>query len=214
MPMGRRTINSIGAIAAVGIVAGVYFGVAAPILSQRAATETELQQAQTLGEGYQTKLQNFRSGISDEAQEAQNTAELFQSLVSESIDIESASRAIAAALPPGVKLDSFNFGAAQQVATLASEPLTISGYTAPAEFGGEDAAATGGEATAVDPSAPISGFNRIPFTIKVTAGSYDELADYLNSLAEQPRLMSVVSIDTSRAETVSATVYAFAFAGR
>lgn len=214
MPMGRRTINSIGAIAAVGIVAGVYFGIAAPILSQRAATETELQRAQTISEGYKAKLFAFRSGISDEAQEAQNTADLFQSLVPESIDIESASRAIAAALPAGVKLDSFSFGTAQQVASLASEPLTISGYAPPAEFGGKDAAAKGGEATAVDPSAPISGFNRIPFTIKVTAGSYDELAEYLNGLAEQPRLMSVVSIDTSRSETVSATVYAFAFAGR
>lgn len=213
MAMGRRTINSIGAIAAAGIVAGVYFGVASPILTQKSVKEGELQQAQMLGEGYQAKLDNFRGGISDEAQEATNTAELFRSLVSESIDIESASRAIASALPSRVRLDSFNFGAAQQVASLENVPLTIGGYTPPTEFGGGEGAATGEGTTAVDPSAPISGFNRIPFTIKVTADSYDDLASYLNSLAEQPRLMSVVSIDTSRADTISATVYAFAFAG-
>lgn len=237
MAMGKRTVNSLGVIAAAIILGGVYFGVASPILTQKAATEIELEQAKLIGQNYATKLSEFQGGQTDKTLAATQTMELFQGLVSESIDIESASRAIAASLPSGVKLDSFDFGSAQQVSSLQLTPLTISGFTPPAEFSGtapgaaqapaaknqQDAVKGAGGSKenlapaangAVDPSALISGFNRIPFTIKVTADSYGELSEYLNSLSQQPRLMSVVSIDTSRSTSVSATIYAFAFAGR
>lgn len=235
MALGRKTVNSLGALAAVGILAGAYFGVASPIIESNSKVEAELLQAQQIGASHTNKLSSFQGEGDDATRAATETMATFQSLVAGSIDIESASRAIASALPPGVKLESFDFGATQPVAAVQSAPLTITGFTAPAEFTGaapvaetpaetsqEDAVADAGAekenlapeaAASVDPSAPISGFNRVPFTIEVTANSYGELSEYLNSLSQQPRLMSVVSIDSNRSETVSATIYAFAFSG-
>jgi len=238
MAMGKKTVNSLGILGVAVIAGGAYFGIAAPILSEKKAVEVEYEQAQLLNQTYSTKLSEFSAGATDETRAAQDTQILFDGLVSDSLDIESASRAIAASLPEGVKLESFDFGAVQQVSDLQMTPPTISGFTPPTEFAGggaADAAAAAPEPTneqdavegaggevenladsgpqAVDPSAPIDGFNRIPFTIEVSAGSYTELAEYLNSLSDQPRLMSVVSVDSSRADAVTATIYAFAFAG-
>ena len=240
MAMGKRTVNSLGVLGVAIILGGAYFGLAAPVLTERSSTELEYEQAQQLSLSYTGKLSSFQNGQSEESRAATETMELFQGLVSETLDIESASRAIAASLPGGVKLESFDFGSAQQVASLQEAPLGIDGFTAPPEFAEgagatpaapapesqEDAVESAGGtaenpvATAVgeqgvNPDAPISGFNRIPFTIKVSASSYIELSAYLNSLAEQPRLMSVVSVDSNSTEgAVTATVYAFAFSGR
>lgn len=235
MAMGRKTVNSLGVLVAAVILGGSYFGIVSPIIAGNASAGQELEQAKIIGQSYASKLETFKNGATEETQAATDTMTAFQSLVAQSIDIESASRAIAAALPEGVRLESFNFGATQPAAEIQSVPLNIAGYVAPPEFsetaapaegtgeqnqadsvddagGTEENLATG--PTVVDPSAPISGFNRIPFTIKVTANSYPELAAYLDSLAQQPRLMSVVSIDSSRSEAVSATIYAFAYSGR
>jgi len=225
MAMGRQTTNVFGSIIAVAIIVGAYFGVAAPILNGKSANETELAEAKQLNSSYVQKLSQFSSDAqSPEVQKATASLEEFKRLVPGSIDIESASRAIADSLPSGVKLGSFNFGAAQQVSSLKLPEPSLSGFTAPTEFaqiGGEanstttstgpnDTSSTSG--TAPSSSGATSGFTRIPFTIEVTAGSYDELAEYLNQLSDQPRLISVVSVDSSRTETVSAKVYAFAFA--
>lgn len=237
MAMGKRTVNSLGVLGVALVLGGAYFGVAAPILSGKNAIELELQQAQQLGSSYEAKLLSFENGDSDATRAATDTMELFDGLVPDSLDIESASRAIAASLPSGVKLESFTFGATQQVSTFTGSPLGLTGFTAPTEFaagdpaaaapapaaGEQDAVATAnGTAAAptaevaqgVDPNAPAAGFNRIPFTISVSAGSYAELSAYLNSLSEQPRLMSVVSVDSNRSDAVTATIYAFAYSGQ
>ncbi len=215
MAMGKNTITGIGVAIAASLLVGSYFGVAAPLIAINSTTATELEQAEQLGNNYVAKLARFAGGESEEIRSALQTTDEFNSYVSETLDIESASRAIAASLPSGVKLDSFNFGAAQSVSALADAPVSIGAFTPPAEFGAS--AEGGGEAAAgaaVDPTAPLSGFNRVPYTIKVSAGSYSELAEYLNSLSRQPRLMSVVSVDSSISEGVTATIYAYAFAGR
>lgn len=238
MAMGKKTVNSLGVLGIAVIAGGAYFGLAAPLLAQTKATELELQQAQQLSQSYTSKLTGFQGGQSDETKAATDTQALFEGLVAESLDIESASRALAASLPSGVKLESFDFGAIQQVSSLQDNPTSISGFQAPPEFAGGGAAAApapaaasqeeavdsaGGSSAAapavegeqgVNPDAPISGFSRVPFTIQVTADSYAQLSAYLNSLSGQPRLISVVSVDSTRAETISATIYAFAFSGR
>lgn len=217
MAMGKNAITGIGALVAVGLLAGAYFGVAAPLIAINSTTETELAAAEQIGDALTNKLARFAGGENDETRKATQTMDEFNGYVSETLDIESASRAIAASLPAGVKLDSFNFGAAQPVSTLGDAPVSIGTFTPPSDFGGGASAGGGAQDTgteAVDPTAPLSGFNRVPYTIKVSANSYGELADYLNSLSQQPRLMSVVSVDSSRAEGVAATIYAYAFAGR
>jgi hypothetical protein len=238
MAMGKRTVNSLGVLGVALVLGGAYFGVAAPILSGKNAIELELQQAQQLGSSYEAKLLSFENGDSDATRAATDTMELFDGLVPDSLDIESASRAIAASLPSGVKLESFTFGATQQVSTFTGSPLGLTGFTPPTEFAAGDAAApapaapaageqdavatangtaaapTAEVAQGVDPNAPTAGFNRIPFTISVSAGSYAELSAYLNSLSEQPRLMSVVSVDSNRSDAVTATIYAFAYSGQ
>lgn len=213
MAMGKNAITGIGAVVAIGLLAGAYFGVAAPLIAINSTTETELASAEQIGDSLTAKLARFAGGENDETRKATQTMDEFNSYVSETLDIESASRAIAASLPAGVKLESFSFGDAQAVSTLSDAPVSIGSFTPPTDFEAASEGATA-ETTAVDPSAPLSGFNRVPYTIKVSAGSYGELADYLNSLSQQPRLMSVVSVDSARAETVTATIYAYAFAGR
>lgn len=233
MAMGKNTVNAIGAVAAASILAGAWFGAASPLLNQKKEAESQMVQAEAIGKGYSNKLSGFQGDKNRTIEEASRTIGNFQSLVSKSIDIESASRAIANSLPSGVTLSSFDFGSAQSVAKLKSAPMTIDGYSAPSEFSSTskpksakaqnetDTVAEAGGSTetasgpkAVDPNAPITGFNRVPFTIKVTANSYDDLAKYLDKLKSQPRLMNVVSVDSSKTENVSATIYAFAFAGR
>lgn len=233
MAIGKNTVNAIGVVAAASILAGAWFGAASPLLDQKKEAETQMAQAEIIGKGYSNKLSSFQGDKNRTIEEASRTIGNFQSLVSKTIDIESASRAIAKSLPSGVTLTSFDFVSAQSVSKLSSSPLSISGYSAPSEFSGTskpktekaqnqtDAVTEAGSSTsstagpkAVDPNAPIVGFNRIPFTIKVTANSYDDLAKYLDKLRSQPRLMNVVSVDSSKTENVSATIYAFAFAGR
>lgn len=236
MAMGKRTVNSLGVLGVALVLGGAYFGVAAPLIAGKNSVQIELDQAQQLELSYSAKLKNFQSGENDTTRQATETMNLFDGLVPDSIDIESASRAIASSLPSGVTLNSFTFGATEQVTSVTGTPLALTGFTPPSSFGAADAAATAttppaeqdpvaatdgsGEtpvaegAQGVNPSAPASGFNRIPFTIEVSAGSYAELSDYLNSLAEQPRLMSVVSVDSSRSDAVTATIYAYAYSGQ
>jgi len=235
MAMGKRTVNSLGVLGVVLVLGGAYFGVAAPLISEKNSVQIELDQAQQLELSYSAKLKNFQSGENDTTRQATETMELFDGLVPDSIDIESASRAIAASLPSGVTLNSFTFGDTQQVTTVTGSPLALTGFTPPESFAAvEGTAATtappaedpvaatdeSGEtpvaegAQGIDPNAPAAGFNRIPFTIDVSAGSYAELSAYLNSLAEQPRLMSVVSVDSSRPEGVTAKIYAYAYSGQ
>lgn len=231
----NRTVNSLGVLAVAAILGGTYFGVVSPILAEKSSIELEIAQAEMIGQNYSTKLTNFQNGDSDESKAATDVMELFQGLVPETMDIESASRAIAASLPSGVKLDSFDFGAPTQVAPFKGSPMSISGFAAPSQFtstgvvppapaettqedavknaGGSEQPAAGGD-QAVNPNAATSGFQQIPFTIQVSASSYSELAEYLNSLSDQPRLMSVVSVDSTRSDSVSAKIYAFAFSGK
>lgn len=233
MAIGKNTVNAIGAVTATAILAGAYLGVAAPLLEDKKSNETQMIQAESMGKGYANKLSEFKGGKSQAVEEATKTMNVFQRLVTKSIDVESASRAIAASLPSGVSLVSFDFGSAQSVSKMSGSAMNIGGYAAPSEFSGtskgktpkaqnqSDAVTNAGGSTdktagpkAIDPNAPIVGFNRIPFTIKVSANNYDDLAKYLDEISNQSRLMNVVSVDSSRTDKVSATIYAFAYAGR
>lgn len=232
----KRMIGTIGAFSAMVLIGGTYMGVVSPLLEEKQSVEMQIDNANTLNDSYLKKLSGFKSGENDETRKAADITATFNSLVAGSIDIESASRAIAASLPSGVKLSSFNFGAMQKVTSRQSSPVSISGFTAPSEFSNKAEVAPAAKATSqedavneaggstenlapqkaagVDPAAPVSEFNRIPFTIEVSASSYGELSKYLDSLSQQPRLMNVVSVDSSRSDSVSAKVYAFAFAGK
>jgi len=239
MAMGKTGLNAVGGLIAAVIVAGGCFGIALPVLNGKANAEQELSSSRQLGETYTKKLTELSSGVTDPSQGQSVAVSLdeFKKLVPGSMDIESASRAIASALPSGVKLTGFNFGTAQPVASVELDKPALDGFKVPTGFG-EDASSAAastsssagpstGEASA-DPSAGTpgtastagpstsgssnsGGFTRIPFTITVSADSYDGLADYINSLSNQPRLLSVISVSAARTESVTATVYAYAF---
>lgn len=246
MAMGKRAVNALGGTVAAVLVAGGCLGVALPILNGNAKAEKELSSSREISSTYTKQLTRLSSGEQNsQNQQLEESIAKFKSLVPGSIDIESASRAIASALPEGVKLNSFNFGTAQAVTSLDATAPSLSGFTPPTSFGDSaaDAAAstssssssssstsTSSEADAAksaaadtstttaesgtDSTAKASsteGFTQIPFTIEVSAGSYDELAQYINSLSNQPRLMSVVSVSSEKSDTVTAKVYAFAF---
>lgn len=224
MAMGRQATNILGSLGVAVILAGAYFGVAAPILNSTRSNTEELQTARTVGNSYVQQLNQFKNNAqSPELQQATQSLEEFKQLVPGSIDIESASRAIAGSLPSGVKLGAFNFGAAEQVSSLKLTSPSLSGFTAPQGFGGGDSSSSSSSTSSSSSSsstssteAPASGtatngFTRIPFTITVTAGSLSELSEYLNQLSDQPRLISVVSVDSTNGESVSATIYAYAF---
>lgn len=234
--MPSNKVNGLlGSVGILAIAAGTYFGVASPILEEKKTIQSEIERVDILNSSYASRISKFSSGdkMQEEVTDANRTVSSFSSLVPKSMDIESASRAIAASLPSGVKLESFNFSPVQKVATVKSNPLSIAGFKAPTEFAAaapgaapaekaEKAAVdeAGSEKTALgpgekgtDPQAGVSGFNRVPFTIEVSADSYQALARYLDSLEEQPRLMTVLSVDSSRSDSVTAKIYAFAFAG-
>jgi len=242
MAMGKTGLNAVGGIIAAVIVAGGCFGIALPVIHGKSNAEKELTTSRQLGDSYTKKLTELSSGVTNpnQGQSVAVSLDEFKKLVPGSMDIESASRAIASALPDGVQLTSFNFGSAQPVTSVEVEKPALDGFKAPQGFGDDAAAATTssagpstGEASATESaaasagtpgssstagpstsgSAAASGFTRIPFTIAVSAKNYDGLSDYINSLSDQPRLLSVISVsaDRSDADAVSATVYAYAF---
>lgn len=214
MALTKKTTNALGVVGVLAITSIITFGFIIPGVKQNAQISSSLAAAEATGEAQLETVKRAKGLDRNTAQSALSAKEEFTRKVPIHKDIESAARAIAAALPGGVSLRSFNFAGEQVLDPLQVVDIPLEGAAIPAEFASAGAAAApeapaeGGEGAA---PASTGGFQRVPFTIEVSASSYDVLAQYLDSLAKQDRLMTVVSINTTNSDSVSASVYAFAY---
>lgn len=233
--MGLKTVKTVGFLTAVALCAGTYFIGINPILKANEANDKEISENTAYIDSMAEKLIKYESGSDSEAvaKATQNVAN-FASLVPEDERVESSARAVAEALVPGVALNGFTFNPGQPVNPIAAIDQQLAGYSVLGEFSAVDAAAPAEDGTEEDAledaggdkenlaenteaGAPAGvdssggGFQRFPFVISVTADDYSALSSYLENLANQPRLMNVVSVDVQGSGGLTAEIYAFAY---
>lgn len=213
MALNKLSVNSLGAIISVGVLAVSGFLIIQPLNASTETNTQNLNQAKTLTISKTAKLKKLEAGVSDFEQAKADTIRFLEQATSTK-DIESASRSISKSLTKGVKLTSFQFGEPEAVDVLPEPTASLSGYTTPIQFGGKAPAKAKGADGAAAPTASAKGFQRVPVQVVVTAKSYNDLSKFLDSIADQKRLLSVVAVDSSKGSfegEVKATVSAYAF---
>lgn len=230
--LSKTAITGIGALLSGGLLAGSWFLAISPIMSQTDSTEQELQTTETLTLSKQMNLQNLQEGAVD-IDNAEEIVSDFHDLISDSADIESASRAIAKSERSGINITSFSFGSPEAVSPREAPEASLDGFSSPFSTSGgsvtEDTsspeAGLPGEA-AVDESEFIEGsmdsgggdgdgsagnIQRVPVTIEVEAANQSTLTDYVNDLSQQDRLIFVTALESNMSETAGGTIYGYAF---
>lgn len=223
MTLSKKTVQAIAAGATVLILAAG--GFSANLIHKN--TENMKSEAETLqkaNESNSKKLVSLQKGSNTELAEAQEIQSQFNTLITSDDGVESASRAIAESLPPSVKIKSFTFAASSAVLAGGTKAtVDLSGFTPTAATGGSSTSSSSsddskdGDEKKSDSddkgteSSATTGLSQIPWIIEVTADSYEDLASYLDNLANQPRLLKVTSVDTTRSDVVNATIYVSAY---
>lgn len=224
MTLSKKTVQAISAGATVLILA--VGGFSANLIHKN--TENMKVEAETLqkaNEANSNKIASLKNGTNTDIAAAQEVQSQFNTLITSDDDVESASRAIAEALPSGVKINSFTFGASSPVmAGGAKATVDLSGFTPTATSGASSSSSSSSDSKddadkeketsdeeGSGESSSATGLSQIPWTIVVTANSYEDLSSYLDNLATQPRLLKVLSVDTMRGDVVNATIYISAY---
>lgn len=203
--MTKTTVSGIGVVASIAIVAGTYFFGMSPLNEKANQVEQEKMTAETVNVSKNANLENLRQGAVD-IDNAEKEVENFDKIISTSVDIESASRAIAAAETSGINITSFTFGTPEAIAPREEPVATLDQFSAPFDASGSIT-----EDTSENAEGGGGGAQRLPIVIEVTADSQNAFTKYLNALAEQDRLVFVTGVSSNSADTTTATIYAYAY---
>lgn len=213
MALSKLSVKSLGVVACLGLASVATFAVITPLNDSTKENSSQLETARTTTLAKEMKLTQLQAGAVN-FEQAKKDIEAFLKMTSHSQDVETASRSVSkAANKTGITLDSFNFGEPEAIVPLPNPEANLSGYTSPVVIGG--ATAKKGTATETTETAGPSGaFQRVPIEVTVTASTYLKLADYLDKLSEQDRLLNVVAVNSNKGSTegdVKATISAYAF---
>jgi len=213
MALSKLSVKSLGAVACLGLASVATFAVIMPLHDSTKENSSQLETARTTTISKELKLTQLQAGAVN-FEQAKKDVEAFLKMTSDSQDVETASRSVSkAASKSGITLDSFNFGEPEAIVPLANPEANLSGYTSPVVIGG--ATATNGSTSETTGGATPSGaFQRVPIEVTITASTYLDLADYLDKLSEQDRLLNVVAVNSNKGSTdgdVKATISAYAF---
>lgn len=211
MNLTPKSVKTLGILVSLASMTATALLVVIPLQGQIAADEATLEQSKIVTMTKQSNYDRLKKG-EDNLVQAKEDATTFHTLVANTKNIESASRAITASRNDGIKIDSFNFLDQQEVTPIESPGSISDGYQPPQSFNidvsqlkPQDAGESG---------SGMSGYSRIPIVVEVTAANYESLATYVNDLANQQRLITVISVDSSKTQNegdISATIYAYAF---
>lgn len=229
MALSKTSIQGIGVTLSVAVLAATGFFVAKPLYDSTTETKVSLEEQKIVTMSKTGKLAQLEKGV-DNIEETQKFVDDFLVSAPSNKDVESVSRAISTALISGVKISSFNFGAGENIEAAEVPKAALGEYVAPMELGdgteapaaapaeGEEGAATGEKKEALDT------FQRVPVQITVNADSYKKLSEYVDELADQKRLVNVISVTSTKggggtgmtgeagsAGSVEATIYAYSF---
>lgn len=213
MALSKLSVKSLGVVACLGIASVASFAVISPINASAKDNSSQLETARTTTLAKETKLAQLQAGAVN-FEQAKKDVEAFLKMTSSTQDVERASRSVSKAVSSGIKIDSFNFGDPEAITPLPNPEASLGGYTSPVIIGGDSSGKASNKGSSNEANAPAGAFQRVPIQVTITASSYLKLADYLDSLGKQERLLNVVSVDSNKGSTdadVKATISGYAF---
>lgn len=211
MNLSKKSVKGLGVLISGALLASTGFFLINPIVDQRTESLEELKSLKLITETKKTNLTRLANGAVN-FEEASRVGNDFVKKVPKTKDIESASRAISEALVPGVSITSFTFAAEEPAKKNELPPVVIGTYAPPASFAASDAPAASSSKEVKPAAGSKIALNRLPMTINVSADNYQKLSQYINSLADRNRLVSVISISAKGKDgKVTADIYAYAF---
>lgn len=216
--LSKTSIQGIGVTLSVAVLAVTGMFIAKPLYDSTNETKITLEEQKMVTVSKTGKLAQLEKGI-ENIEETQKFVDDFLVSAPNNKDVESASRAISKALISGVKISSFTFGAEENIKESEVLKAALGEFTPPMEL--SDAAA-GAEAPAEgEKKEALETFHRMPMQITVNADSYKKLSEYVDKLADQKRLVNIVSVSStsgaagvegeSSGGSVEATIYAYSF---
>lgn len=211
MNLTPKAVKTLGVLVSLASMTATALLVIIPLQGQIASDEATLEQSKIVTMTKEVNYERLKKG-EDNLVQAQEDATTFHALVANTKNIESASRAITSARNEGVKINSFNFLDQQEVIPIESPGSISDGYQPPQAFNIDVSHLKPQDAS--ESGSGMAGYSRIPAVIEVTAVNYESLSTYLNDLAHQPRLLTIISVDSSKTQNdgdISATIYAYAF---
>lgn len=225
MNLDKNTIKGIGLLAFVGVLAASGYFVAKPQIEESFKLMNETQSVVD-----QTAIREIRLATLQGEKEnlpalSEDVNELLTHVPS-SKNVTGIAQAVIEAMPPGVQLVKFSHGElvpgaptfTVPTATLeSSDPpfeLITPGSLAPAPAK-KDAEAKDEKAKDQPAAGIVPELATAPFILDVRASGVESLANYLDILQYQDRLITVVAVTSSSQDggETTATIYGYAFAG-
>lgn len=218
MALSKKSITGLGTLMSVAVIAISGFLVVKPSYEQAQDNRSELSTLQTETTTKTERLKVLEEGV-DNYDEIQAYVDTFLKYAPANKDIESASRAISNAVVPGTNIVSFTFGSEEAATEYEVPKASIDGGTTAASSSSSSSSTTAStDASATGTSTASAGtMQRVPVEISVTSSSYENLSQYLDSLAQQQRLLTIISVASSGGAAnaegggVSATINGYAF---
>lgn len=229
MALDKNAIKGIGLLAFVGVLFGSGYFVAKPQIEEAFSLMDEtktVNEATEMRELRLIKLKNESENIDALKTEVN---ELLKRIPSDK-NVTDIAGAVIKALPPGVQLTKFSHGEMVEGGPSYTEPKASLVAGEPPfvlVVPGEGAAGAGASKSKTDEeksAAPVEdkskpkavpAFATAPFILEVTASGTESLANYLDMLQYQDRLITIVSVTSSSTDggETKATIYGYAFAG-
>lgn len=220
--LSKTSIQGIGVTLSVAVLAVTGLFIAKPLYDSTNETKITLEEQKMVTVSKTGKLAQLEKGV-ENIEETQKFVDDFLVSAPNNKNVESASRAISKALISGVKISSFTFGAEENIKESEVPKAALGEFTPPMELSdAAPAAPAEGEATAEgEKKEALETFHRMPMQITVNADSYKKLSEYVDKLADQKRLVNIVSVSStsgaagvegeSSGGSVEATIYAYSF---
>lgn len=201
MKSKKNLISALGALITLGLLAVAGALVVVPNYNE----SQELQQSiDSMGDLESTKLgqlANLRAESENIAGINQETSDLVN-LVPEDARVDLTAAAVVSALAPGVSLVSFARNASEAVTPPEAPVVSVTPAEAPFSVA----------EVPTQEQENIAGFSQVPLVIEVTGVTSDSLAQTLDNMALQSRLLKAVAVDAALGtEPGTATIYAYAY---
>ena len=224
MELSKSTTQGVGALVLVGILAATGFFVVKPQVEEAFSLQKETQSVRDTTAIREIRLIKLETESSNLSQLTADVDDLLLRIPSEK-SVTDIAGAIIEAMPPGVYLQSFSHGnidptqpsfTAPEVSLKALEPpfqlQTELVTVAPKAEEDED-----GNPVVAEPVEEASpALAGAPFILTVRASSYETLANFLDIMQFQKRLITTTAITSSidaESGQVTATIYAYAYTG-
>jgi len=230
MELSKSTTQGLGALALIGVLGAAGFFVVKPQVEEAFSLQTQTQEVRDSTGLREIRLVKLQTESSNLDQLTTDVNDLLLRIPSEK-SVTDMAGAVIAAMPPGVYLESFSHGnidakqpkfEVPEVSLTALEPPfeLVTGTVAPTPTAADKDAEEGDDAAATAPATPTEevtpALAGAPFILTVRASSYETLANFIDIMQFQKRLITTTAITSSIDDAtgqVTATIYAYAYTG-